>query len=62
MFAAAHDLVKGKTEVEDHAEHFHISSTSIPCQNAYKILSRLKKPLSEVHACSVGKFVQLQLI
>ena len=43
-------------------EHFYISSTSIPCRNAYKILSRLKKPLPEVYARSVGKFVQLHLL
>ena len=27
---------------------------SIPCRNAYEILSRLKKPVPDVYACSVG--------
>ena len=43
-------------------EHFHIWSTSIPFPNAYKLLSRLKKPLPEVYAHSVGKFAQLRLL
>ena len=34
----------------------------MPYRNAYKILQRLKKPLPEVYARSVGKFVQLYLL
>ena len=62
MSAAAHNLVKGRREVEDHASIFISQQLHYQSRNAYKILSRLKIPLPEVYVRSVGKFVQLHLL
>ena len=62
MFAACHNLVKGRREIEDHSSIFTSCQLRYHIEMLAKYCSRLRKPLPEVYAHSVGKFVQLHLL